>query len=151
MRRFISYIGIVIIAISAVTVEAKPKKGKGKPTKERFEKAKKERDKDRDDAKKKGHKHRKGGFHRIIRDDKKLQEIKEKFEEAAKKLKGFKHTRNNPCIDKNAIREKMRGRRSEWVKLMKERNEEVSKRMKEIRKEMANKRDKQIDSNKPKP
>ena len=45
----------------------------------------------------------------------------------------------------------MRGRRSEWVKLMKERNEEVSKRMKEIRKEMANKRDKQIDSNKPKP
>ena len=101
---------------------------------------------------KKGHKHKKGGFHRIIRDDKKLQEIKEKFEEAAKKLKGKRvNFKDKSDSEKEAIREKMRSRRAEWVKLMKERNEEVSKRMKEIRKEMANKRDKQLDSNKPKP
>ncbi len=140
-----------------VAVDAKPQKGpkgKGKPTKERFEKAKKQRDAKRSDAKKKGHRHKgpRGEFGKLVRNDEKIKELKKEFAKATDKIKGkFDRKKFKDATDeeKAALRDKIRASRKEWEAAMKAHRVEVGKRMREIRLEFKNNRDKVIDGNKP--
>ena len=120
-----------------------------------------QRKKKRGDAKKRGHKvhdpkkgdHKKwGAFGKLVRDDAKVKELKEAFAAASKKgLKGFNRKLWQDVTDdeKKALREKMTVGRKEWYEKMKTHRQEVSKRIKEIRKEFKNNRDKVIDGNDP--
>ena len=171
-------IGLVAIVASALTtVQAQPAPKPDKPTKEKPERDGKKwdptkvkerlkaafdkRKKRRGDAKKKGHKvhdrkkgdHKKGSaFGKLVRDDAKIKELKEAFTAAAKKgHKGFdrKAWKDASDDEKKALREKMAAGRKEWYEKMKTHREEVGKRIKEIRAEFKNNRDKVIDGNDP--
>ena len=170
-------IGLVAIVASALTtVQAQvpkptPKPDKEKPerggkkwdpekVKERLKAAFDKRKKRRGDAKRKGHKvhdrkkgDKKGGsFGKLVRDDAKIKELKEAFAAASKKgYKGFDRKAWKDATDdeKKALREKMAAGRKEWYEKMKSHREEVGKRIKEIRAEFKNNRDKVIDGNDP--
>ena len=171
-------IGLVAIVASALTtVQAQvpkpaPKPDKEKPerggkkwdpekVKQRLKRAFERRTKHREDAKKRGHKVRdrkkgddkKGSaFGKLVRDDAKIKELKEAFAAAAKKgHKGLDRKAWKDATDdeKKALREKMAAGRKEWYEKMKTHREEVGKRIKEIRAEFKNNRDKVIDGNDP--
>ena len=171
-------IGLVAIIASALTTaqaqrapkpdkpaKEKPERGGKKwnpeKVKERLKVAFEKRRKHRGDAKKRGHKvrdrkkgdHKKdSGFGKLVRDDAKIKELKEAFAAAAKKgHKGFDRAAWGDATDdeKKALREKMSAGRKEWYEKMKTHREEVSKRIKEIRGEFKNNRDKVIDGNDP--
>ena len=156
MKRIIIILGLVF---SMVAVDAKPQKGpkgkgKGKAIKERFEAAKKKRDTKRGDAKRKGHKQKgpRGEFGKLVRNDEKIKELKKDFAAAADKIKGKfdrKKFKDATDEDKAALRDKMRAARKEWETAMKAHRVEVGKRMREIREEFKNNRDKVIEGNKP--
>ena len=154
MKRIILILGLVF---SMVAVDAKPQKGpkgKGKALKERFEAAKKKRDAKRGDAKKKGHKHKgpRGEFGKLVRNDEKIKELKKEFAAATEKIKGkFDRKKFKDATDeeKAALRDKLRASRKEWEVAMKAHRVEVGKRIKEIREEFKNNRDKVIEGNKP--
>jgi len=158
---------IAIIAAALTTVQAKPDKNKEKPekprpekkidrekVKERLKAAFDKRKKRRGDAKKRGHKvHHKGrAFGKLVRDDEKIKELKKDFDAASDKIKGdFDKSKFKDASDEEraALRDKMKAAHKEWYEMAKKHREEVRKRMTEIRKEFANKRDKVIDGNKP--
>ena len=171
-------IGLVAIVASALTtIQAqvpKPAPKPDKPKKERPEKGKwdkenmkkrlkaafEKRSKRHKDAKKRGHKvhdrkkgnHKGGSFGKLVRDDAKIKELKEAFAAAAKKgHKGFdrKAWKDASDEEKKALREKMAAGRKEWYEKMKTHHKEVGKRIKEIRAEFKNNRDKVIDGNDP--
>ena len=171
-------IGLVAIVASAVTTSQaqvpKPDPKPDKPKKERPEKGKWDKEKVKDrlkaafekrskrhkDAKKRGHKvhDRKKGdkkgesYGKLVRDDAKIKELKEAFAAASKKgWKGFDRKAWKDATDdeKKALREKMAAGRKEWYEKMKTHREEVGKRIKEIRAEFKNNRDKVIDGNDP--
>jgi seryl-tRNA synthetase len=113
------------------------------------------------DAKKRGHKvrdrkkgdHKKdSGFGKLVRDDAKIKELKEAFAKAAKERRGaFDKAGWKDATDeeKKALREKMAASRKEWVQQMRASQKEVHARIKEIRAEFKNNRDKVIDGNDP--
>ncbi len=156
------FIVMLALVFCVTTVDARPDKG-GKPRKERvskeelkkrWEAAKKKRDAKRGDAKKKGHKHKgpRGEFGKVVRNDEKIKELKKEFAKVADKIKGkFDRKKFKDATDeeKAALRDKMRASRKEWEAAMKTHRIEVGKRMKEIREEFKNNRDKIIDGNKP--
>ena len=116
--------------------------------------AKKKRDTKRSEAKKKGHKHKgpRGEFGKLVRNDEKIKELKKQFADAANKIKGkFDRKKFKDATDeeKAALRDKLRASRKEWEVAMKAHRVEVGKRMKEIREEFKNNRDKVIEGNKP--
>ena len=139
----------------------KPERGGKKwdpaKVKERLKAAFEKRNKHRGDAKKRGNKvrdrkkgdHKKGGaFGKLVRDDAKIKELREAFAAASKKnWTGFDRDKWKDAADdeKKALREKMAASRKDWMEKMKTHREEVSKRIKEIRKEFKNNRDKQLD------
>jgi len=164
--RILKYGLVAIIASVLSTAEARPKKDKGKPekpnhhqkvdrekVKERLKAAFDKRKKRRGDAKKRGHKvHHKGAFGKLVRNDEKIQQLKKDFAAATKKIKGgFDKSKFKDATDeqKAALREKMKAAHKEWHEFAKKHRDEVKKRMTEIRKEFANKRDKVIDGNNP--
>ena len=169
MKRLLIILGLVFgVTVQAQVPQPAPKPDK--PKKERPEKGEKKwdptkakarvkaawdkRKKDRGDAKKKGHKvHRKGSaFGKLVRDDAKIKELKEAFAAAAKKdHKGFDRKAWKDATDdeKKALREKLAAGRKEWYEKMKAHRVEVGKRIKEIREEFKNNRDKVIDGNDP--
>ena len=135
-------------------------KGKGKPTpeqveawKDKWESAKKKRDKKRGDAKKRGNKRGPGGaFGKVVRDDAKIKELREAFAAAVKKLGGKvdrKQWKDATDEQKAALRDKVKANRKEWEAAMKAHRVEVGKRIREIREEFKNNRDKVIDGNDP--
>jgi|TARA_R110000751_G_scaffold13113_3_gene44401 hypothetical protein len=170
---------VAIVASALTTVQAQvpqPAPKPDKPTKEKPERGGKKwdhekvkgrlkaafekRNKHRGDAKKRGNKVRdrkKGdrkdsGFGKLVRDDAKIKELQEAFAAASKKgHKGFDRTGWKDATDdeKKALREKMSAGRKEWYEKMKTHREEVGKRIKEIRAEFKNNRDKVIDGNDP--
>ena len=171
-------IGLLAIVASALTtVQAQPapkpdKPAKEKPerdgkkwdpakVKERLKAAFEKRRKHRGDAKKRGHKvrdrkkggHKKdSGFGKLVRDDAKIKELKKAFAAAAKKQKGvFDRAAWKDATDeeKKALREQMTASRKEWMEQMKAHHKEVHARIKEIREEFKNNRDKVIDGNDP--
>ncbi len=171
-------IGLVAVMASALTATGQvpqPAPKPEKPKKERPEKGKwdkesvkkrlkaafEKRSKRQKEAKKRGHKvrdgkkggHKKGSaFGKLVRDDAKIKELKEAFAAAAKKgHKGFDRKAWKDATDdeKKALREKMAAGRKEWYEKMKTHREEVGKRIKEIRAEFKNNRDKVIDGNDP--
>jgi len=158
-------IGLVAIVASALsTAEARPKGKKSKPTPQKKvdrEKPKKglkaasdKRDKRRSEAKKKGHNVRQKGkaFGKIVRNDQKIKELRKAFAEASKKMKsGFDKSKFKDATDeqKEALREKIKASRKDWEEASKKHRTEIRKRITEIKKEFANKRDKVIDGNKP--
>ena len=78
----------------------------------------------------------------------KIKELREAFAAASKKnWTGFDRDKWKDATDdeKKALREKMAASRKDWLEKMKTHREEVSKRIKEIRKEFKNNRDKQLD------
>ena len=168
---------LAIIASALTTVQAQvpkpaPKPDKEKPerggkkwdpakVKERLKAAFEKRRKNRGDAKKRGHKvrdHKKrgskkdSGFGKLVRDDAKIKELKEAFAAAAKKQKGaFDRDawKDATGEEKKALREKLSASRKEWMEQMKAHQKEVHARIKEIREEFKNNRDKMIDGNDP--
>ena len=165
MKRFILVLGL---AFGLTTVDAGPGgkgpkkgRGKGRPTpeqveelKKKFEAAKKNRAKKRGDAKKRGSKQRgpRGESGKLVRDDAKIKELKKAFAEAEKKIKGKvdrKQWKDATDEEKAALRDKMRAARKNWDAAMKAHRVEVGKRIREIREEFKNNRDKVIDGNKP--
>ncbi len=171
-------IGLVAVMASALTaIQAqvpqpapkpdKPKKEKperergGKKwdpakVKERLKTAFEKRKKHRSDAKKKGNKvrdHKKhNGFGKLVRDDAKIKELREAFKEAAKKQwAGFDRDKWKSATDeeKKVLREQVAASRKEWIESMKSHRKEVHARIKEIREEFKNNRDKVIDGNDP--
>jgi len=171
-------IGLVAIVASALTiVQAQPAPKPDKPTKEKPERGGKKWDsekvkerlkaafekrrKHRGDAKKRGHKvrdrkkgdHKKGGgFGKLVRDDAKIKELKEAFAKATKERKGtFDRAAWKDATDeeKKALREKISASRKGWMEQMKSHHKEVHARIKEIREEFKNNRDKVIDGNDP--
>lgn len=165
MKRLLIVLGLVF---GLTTVYGGPDKGhkkgrgKGKPTPEqveawkaKWESAKKKRDKKRGDAKKRGSKRGLGGaFGKVVRDDAKIKELKEAFAAAAKKLGGKvdrKQWKDATDEEKAILRDSMKSSRKEWETAMKAHRVEISKRIKEIREEFKNNRDKVIDGNDPTP
>ena len=163
MKRLLIVLGLVF---GLTTVYGGPDKGhkkgrgKGKPTPEqveawkaKWEDAKKKRDKKRGDAKKRGTKRGPGGaFGKVVRDDAKIKELREAFAAAAKKLTGKvdrKQWKDATDEEKAALRDKMKASRKEWEAAMKSHRVEVGKRIREIREEFKNNRDKVIDGNDP--
>ena len=163
MKRLLIVLGLVF---GLTTVYGGPDKGhkkhrgKGKPTPEqveawkaKWEAAKKKRDKKRGDAKKRGNKRGPGGaFGKVVRDDAKIKQLREAFAAAAKKLGGKvdrKQWKDATDEQKAALRDKMKASRKEFEAAMKAHRVEVSKRIKEIREEFKNNRDKVIDGNNP--
>jgi len=154
MKRIIIVLGLVF---TMVAVDAKPNKGpkgKGKALKERFEAAKKKRDTKRGDAKKKGQKQKgfRGELGKVVRNDAKIKELKKAFTAAEKKIKGKfdrKQFKDATDEEKAALRDKVKASRKEWETAMKAHRQEVGKRIREIRLEFKNKRDKVLDGNKP--
>jgi len=160
---------IAVIASVLSTAEARPKKDKEKPEKphpekkidrekikERLKAAFDKRKKRRGDAKKRGHKVRghKGGhaFGKLIRDDAKIKELREAFKKATEKMKGgFDKSKWKDATDeeKAALRDKLKASRKDWADAMKAHHKEVHARIKEIREEFKNNRDKVIDGNEP--
>ena len=154
MKRIIIVLGLIL---TMVAVDAKPNKGpkgKGKALKERFETAKKKRDTKRGDAKKKGQKQKgfRGELGKVVRNDAKIKELKKAFTAAEKKIKGNfdrKQFKDATDEEKAALRDKVKASRKEWETAMKAHRQEVGKRIREIRLEFKNKRDKVLDGNKP--
>jgi len=171
-------IGLVAIVASALTTaQAQPAPKSDKPTKEKPERGGKKWDsekvkgrlkaafekrrKHRGDAKKRGHKvrdrkkgdHKKdNGFGKLVRDDAKIKELKEGCAAASKKIKGnFDRSAWKDATDeeKKALREKMAASRKGWGEQMRANRKEIHARIKEIREEFKNNRDKVIDVNKP--
>ena len=161
-------IGLVAIITTALTtVQAKPDKKKDKPEKPRPEKkidcekvkerlraAFDKRKKRRDDAKKRGHKvrHKGRAFGKLIRDDAKIKELRDAFKKAADKhWAGFDKDAWKDASDeeKKALREKLAASKKEWMEQMRAHQKEVHARIKEIREEFKNNRDKVIDGNDP--
>ena len=159
---------VAIIASVLTTAEAGPdrKPDKEKPKKERkwdSEKMKErlkaafdKRKKRRGDAKKRGHKVRdhKGrhAFGKLVRDDAKIKELREAFKKATEKMKGgFDKSKWKDATDeeKAALRDKLKASRKDWADAMKAHHKEVHARIKEIREEFKNNRDKVIDGNEP--
>ena len=62
---------------------------------------------------------------------------------------GYIHAYCRTDDEKKALREKMAAARKDWYAAMKSHREEVGKRIKEIREEFKNNRDKVIDGNDP--
>jgi len=176
LKRILKIGLVAVIASALTTVQAQPAPKPDKPAKEKPERGGKKwdpekvkerlkaafdkRKKRRGDAKKKGHKvhdrkkgDKKGGsFGRLVRDDAKIKELKEAFAKASnKRWGGFDKNKWKDATDneKKALREKMAAGRKEWYEKMKTHHEEVGKRIKEIRAEFKNNRDKVIDGNKP--
>jgi hypothetical protein len=176
LKRILKIGLVAVIASALTTVQAQPAPKPDKPAKEKPERGGKKwdpekvkerlkaafdkRKKRRGDAKKKGrkvHDHKKGdkkggSFGKLVRDDAKIKELKEAFAAAAKKgHKGFDRKAWKDATDdeKKALREKMAAGRKEWYEKMKTHREEVGKRIKEIRTEFKNNRDKVIDGNDP--
>ena len=131
-------------------------------SKRRLKAAFDKRKKKRGDAKKRGHKvrdHKKGattrkgsGFGKLVRDDAKIKELKKAFAAATKKQKGaFDRAAWKDATDeeKKALREKLAASRKGWTEQMRAHQKEVHARIKEIREEFKNNRDKVIDGNKP--
>ena len=161
-------IGLVAVVASALTtVQAQPAPKPDKPTKEKPERGGKKWDsekvkerlkaafekrrKHRRDRKKGDHK-KDSGFGKLVRDDAKIKELKEAFAAAAKKQRGaFDRDAWKDATDeeKKALREKMGASRKEWMEQMKAHHKEVHARIKEIREEFKNNRDKVIDGNDP--
>ena len=82
----------------------------------------------------------------------KIKELKKQFADAANKIKGkFDRKKFKDATDeeKAALRDKLKASRKEWEVAMKAHRVEVGKRMKEIREEFKNNRDKVIEGNKP--
>ena len=122
-----------------------------KEWKVKWEDIKKKRDKKRGDAKKRGSG---GAFGKVVRDDAKIKELKEAFAAGVEKLGGKvdrKQWKDATDEEKAALRDTMKASRKEWETAMKAHRVEVSKRIKEIREEFKNNRDKVIDGNDPKP
>jgi hypothetical protein len=159
---------VAIIASVLSTAEARPKKDKEKPEKphpekkidrekikERLKAAFDKRKKRRGDAKKRGHKVRGHGGHafgKLIRDDAKIKELREAFKKATEKMKGgFDKSKWKDATDegKAALRDKLKASRKDWADAMKAHHKEVHARIKEIREEFKNNRDKVIDGNEP--
>ena len=127
--------------------------------KERLKAAFDKRKKKRGDAKKDGHnvggkKGPKGGgaFGKLVRDDEKIQELRDAFKAAAKEQHQktrdlHKQLKDASDEDKDGLREQLKGLRADWVEGMKGNREEVRTRLKEIREEFKNKRDEVIDAN----
>ena len=168
----IGLVALVASALTTVQAQPAPKPDKEKPTKEKPERdgkkwdhakvkerlkaAFEKRRKHRGDAKKRGHKvrhHKKGGaFGKLVKDDAKIKELKEAFAAASKKHKGTfdRHAwKDATDEEKKALREKISASRKGWMEQMKAHNKEVHARIKEIRDEFKNNRDKVIDGNKP--
>ena len=143
----------------------KPERGGKKwdpaKVKERLKAAFEKRNKHRGDAKKRGNKVRdrkKGdrkkdsGFGKLVREDAKIKELKEAFAAAAKKNRSaFDRDAWKDATDdeKKALREQMSASRKGWMEQMKAHRKEVHARIKEIREEFKNNRDKVIDGNDP--
>jgi hypothetical protein len=169
VKRIIQIGLTAIVASAVISVEARPKPGKDKPKQEKPEKGEKKWDREkvkqrlkvafdkrkrqRDDAKKKGHKIRRGSaFGKLIRDDEKIKALRKEFQEATKKFRSKADGVNWKDLNeeqKEALREKLAADRKDWAQKVKSNREEVRKRIVEIKKEFANKRDKAIDENKP--
>jgi len=173
----IGLVAIVASALTTVQAQPAPKPDKEKPTKEKPERGGKKWDsakvkerlkaafdkrrKKRGDAKKRGHKvrdrkkggHKKdSGFGKLVRDDAKIKELKEAFAAATKKQKGtFDRAAWKDATDeeKKALREKLAASRKGWTEQMRAHQKEVHARIKEIREEFKNNRDKVIDGNDP--
>ena len=141
--------------ILVTSISARPEKKKPeieKPKKAAFEK----RRKHRGNAKKKGHKLglKKDGsaFGKLVRDDAKIKELRDAFNEASKKRwSGFDKDKWKDATDdeKKVLREQMAASRKEWMDQVKAHRKEVHARIKEIRDEFKNKRDEVIDGNNP--
>lgn len=176
---FVGAIGIALATPESLQAQANPKpvrpdvgdvkdaaKGGGKERpkldvakiKERLKAAFEKRKKDRGDAKKDGHKvkgkgGKKGGaFGKLVRDDEKIQGLRDAFKAAAKeqhqKIRDLhKKLKDASDEDKDGLRESLKGLRADWVEGMKGNREEVRARLKEIREEFKNKRDEVIDAN----
>ena len=171
MKRLLIILGLVFgVTVQAQVPQPAPKPDKPKKertekgekkwdpakAKERFKAALDKRKKGRADAKKRGHKVRDRkkdrGFGKLVRDDAKIKELKEAFAAAAKNRKGsFDRDAWKDATDeeKKALREKLSASRKEWYETMKAHRVEVGKRIKEIREEFKNNRDKVIDGNDP--
>lgn len=164
--RILKYGLVAIIASVLSTAEARPKKDKGKgekpnhhqkvdreKVKERLKAAFDKRKKRRGDAKKRGHKvHHKGAFGKLVRNDEKIQQLKKDFAAATKKIKGgFDKSKFKDATDeqKAALRAQMKASHKEWAEAMRAHQKEVHSRIKEIREEFKNNRDKVIDGNEP--
>ena len=114
------------------------------PWKAKFKDVKKKQNKKRGDAKKRHGK--------VVYDDAKIKEIKEAFAAAAKKLSGNadrKQWKDATDEEKAILRDSMKSSRKEWEAAMKSHRVEVGKRIREIREEFKNNRDKVIDGNDP--
>ena len=103
-------------------------------------------------------KHDRGRTHKVDREKIKerlkaafAKHKKKRASDSKKHWKGFdrKHWKGVTDDEKAALREKMIAGRKEWHDKMKSHREEAGKRIKEIRKEFKNKRDKVIDGNDP--
>jgi|TARA_Y100000296_G_scaffold78695_1_gene101785 predicted small metal-binding protein len=167
---------VAIIASALTTLQAGPNKkpDREKPKKERHHKWDSEkmkerlkaafdkRKKRRDDAKKGGHKvldHKKGKGHRerrvfgkLVYDDAKVKELRNAFKEASKKhWASFDKSAWKDASDeeRKALREKLAASKTEWMQQVKAHRKEVHARIKEIREEFKNNRDKVIDGNEP--
>ena len=172
-------IGIALAMPESLQAQAKPKPvkpdvgdvkddakegGKERPKfdvskiKERLKAAFDKRKKKRGDAKKDGlnvggKKGPKGGaFGKLVRDDEKIQELRDAFKAAAKEQHQktrdlHKQLKDASDEDKDGLREQLKGLRADWVEGMKGNREEVRARLKEIREEFKNKRDEVIDAN----
>ena len=173
-------IGIALAMPESLQAQAKPKPvkpdvgdvkddakegGKERPKfdvskiKERLKAAFDKRKKKRGDAKKDGlnvggKKGPKGGgaFGKLVRDDEKIQELRDAFKAAAKEQHQktrdlHKQLKDASDEDKDGLREQLKGLRADWVEGMKGNREEVRTRLKEIREEFKNKRDEVIDAN----
>ena len=172
----IGLVAIVASALTTVQAQPAPKPGKEKPTKEKPERGGKKwdaekvkgrlkaafekRSKHRGDARKRGSKvrdrkksdHKNSGFGKLVRDDAEIKKLKKAFAAAAKKQKGaFDRGAWKDATDeeKKALREKISASRKGWMEQMKSHHKEVYARIKEIRKEFKNNRDKVIDGNDP--
>ena len=173
-------IGIALAMPESLQAQAKPKPvkpdvgdvkddakegGKERPKfdvskiKERLKAAFDKRKKKRGDAKKDGlnvgrKKGPKGGgaFGKLVRDDEKIQELRDAFKAAAKEQHQktrdlHKQLKDASDEDKDGLREQLKGLRADWVEGMKGNREEVRTRLKGIREEFKNKRDEVIDAN----
>ena len=161
INSYMKYIMVILgLAIGLATVEGGPgkkgpKKGRGKPSpgkveeaKKKFNSAKKKRSKSQEGARKRGLSGRLG---KLVRSDEKIIKLKKDFAAAEKKLKGnFDRKQLKDATDEQraALREKAKASRKEWEQAMRAHRTELGKRIKEIRNEFKNKRDKVIDANK---
>ena len=83
---------------------------------------------------------------------KKIQQLKKDFAAATKKIKGgFDKSKFKAATDeqKAALRAQMKASHKEWAEAMRAHQKEVHSRIKEIREEFKNNRDKVIDGNEP--